>query len=353
MISSRITDSFGLVTIGALAALVFFSASCATTVASKRPGWVEVGQHNDYPDRRFIMAVGQGDTREKAADRARAGISKRFSVSVEAKTVVIESTWILNSGGVVKESSRAQVRDGVATSSAMQLEDLAIAETWFDKKNAQYYSLAVLNRTKAFDRVENAIIVILEDVEAVMKLAEAETDHLRKAGRWATAIRIFSALEPYIVQARVLKPNWSPEYPSDASEGRLRRSFEKAAGQVSVFIQVGPEDTDLTERMYNAFQNVITAAGMVSVRDESDATVRLLVDLTSRDSGRTASGYRFTEIEAAVSIFLSGDQVFASTTRKVREGGLDTRQARSTAENWIIKDINNGFMGFLYQSVLK
>lgn len=353
MTFARIYRSFLTVGVGVVAAVALSSISCATTAASKRPKWVEVGQHKDYPDRKFITAVGQGDTRDKAADRARAEISKRFSVSVTAKTVVMESTWIMNSGGVVNESSRAQIHDGVATASKMQLEDLAIAETWFDKKTAQYYSLAVLNRIKAFDRVENAIIAILEDVEAVMNQARAEEDSLRKAGRWATAIKIFSALDPYLVQARVLKPNWSPEYPADASEGALRRAFEEAAGNVKVFLQVGPEGARISERVYNAFQNVITSAGMVCVRDESEATVRLVVDLTSRDSDKSSMGYYFTEIEAAVSIYLSGDQVFASTTRKVREGGYKAKQARATAENWIIKDIENGFMGFLYQSVLK
>ena len=328
--------------------------SCATSAAAKRPAWVDLGQHDKYPERRFMTGVGQGDTREKAADRARAEISKRFSVSVESRTVVVESTWIQDSNGAVSQGSAGMVTDGVAPSSSMQLEDLTIAETWFDKKTAHYYALAVLDRASTFDRVEKAIDGILKDLAAVMEQAESETDALRKAGRWATAMRVFSRLDPFLLQARVLNPNWTPEFPGGASEGSLRRAFETAAKQVRVFVSVAPEDTKLAERVINAFRNLMTTAGMVCVSDESGATVRLQVELTARDSGKTPSGFEFTEIEAAVSIYLEGSaEVIASTTRKVREGGLNGKQARATAEDWIIKDISRGFLGFLYQSVLK
>jgi hypothetical protein len=346
--------SLGMVFAAAVVMVGLTSISCATTAASRRPDWVDLGQHEEYPERKFMTGVGQGDTREKAADRARAEISKRFSVSVESKTVAIESTWIQNDNGARSENSTGVYSDGVSTSSKIQLEDLTIAETWFDKKVVQYYALAVLNRAKAFDRVEDAISAILEDVEAVMGQAEAETDSLRKAGRWATAMRIFARLDPYLVQARVLNPNWTPAYPSDASEGSLRRAFEAAAKEVRVFVNVVPEETKLSERVKGVFRDVMTSSGMVCVDNESDASVRLFVELNAKDSGKTPSGYEFTEIEAAVSLYLNGGtEVFASTTRKVREGGLNGKQARATAEDWIIKDIARGFLGFLYQSVLK
>jgi hypothetical protein len=339
--------------VSVLLALAISLVSVGCLAAQKQPDWTMSGLHGDFPDSHYISGVGQGDSRDKAADRARAEISKRFRVSVDSSSVSSQSLLLTNLNGVETDYSKENLRELTSTSTKMVIEDVRIAETWFDKKTVQYFALAVLDRRKAFTRVEKKTSDVLAEVSRMVDEAAASESPIKRIGRLVVASKLFNQCEPLISQAVVLNPSWSPDSGCVSSEA-LNRLFSEAASQFPVHISVTPTGTPVSKRMYQAVQDSLTKVGIPVVAYADDSVVQVAVVLTIRDTGMTPSGFAFSTADAAISVRAIGnDDVISSKTISEREGGNTIVDARAKAENRIVDKVSREFFSFIYDSLMK
>lgn len=105
-------------------------------VVDKGPDWLS-GTSAAYPRVAFLIGVGQGVSRDEAADRARGEVAKSFSVSVSALTEVSAED---SSAG-----SSERLSDKVRSRASEAMNGLEIAQYWQDPKGS-FYALAVLDR---------------------------------------------------------------------------------------------------------------------------------------------------------------------------------------------------------------
>ena len=126
-----------------------------TACSSKQPDWVDkpTGQ---YPQQRYLSAVGEADNRSAADDRALANLAKIFEVAISDRSMDFSQARVSadQSGSTV---SNVQAAARYVTTEARQvLEGAQLVESW-QGEAGKTYSLAVLEKAPAARRFREAV----------------------------------------------------------------------------------------------------------------------------------------------------------------------------------------------------
>ena len=126
-----------------------------TACSSKQPDWVDTPTE-EYPQQRYLSAVGEADDRSTADDRALANLAKVFEVAVRDRSLDFSQARVSadQSGSTV---SNVQTAARYVTTEARQiLEGAQLVESW-QGETGKTYSLAVLEKAPATRRFREAV----------------------------------------------------------------------------------------------------------------------------------------------------------------------------------------------------
>ena len=126
-----------------------------TACSSKQPDWVDK-PNEEYPQKRYLSAVGEADNRSTADDRALANLAKIFEVAIRDRSLDFSQARISadQSGSTV---SNVQTAARYVTTEARQiLEGAQLVESW-QGEAGKTYSLAVLEKAPATRRLREAV----------------------------------------------------------------------------------------------------------------------------------------------------------------------------------------------------
>lgn len=162
--------------------------ACTWLVGQAKPGWVDGGSA-EYPPIQYLTGVGQADTRNNAEDQAYAAVARIFKAEVAAQAKDWESYLIVENRGVSNAERRLTIDSVTKISTDKVLENVRIADVWYDPERRLHYALGVMNRAQseaalmekvsALDRAIDADVV--ESRQTTDKLAKVRA--LRRAGR--------------------------------------------------------------------------------------------------------------------------------------------------------------------------
>ena len=168
--------------------MVFASSACTWFMGKGTPGWVE-GRSAEYPSTHYLTGVGQAASRSNAEDQAYAAVARIFKAEVAAQAKDWESYWVVENRGVSNAERRLTIDNVTKVSTDKVLENVRIADVWYDSDSRMYYALSVINRAQAevslMDKVvalDHAIDAdVVESRQATGKLAKIRA--LRRAGK--------------------------------------------------------------------------------------------------------------------------------------------------------------------------
>ena len=126
-----------------------------TACSSKQPDWVDKPDE-EYPQKRYLSAVGEADNRSTADDRALANLAKIFEVAIDDRSLDFSQARVSadQSGSTV---SNVQTAARYVTTEARQiLEGAQLVESW-QEETGRTYSLAVLEKAPATRRLREAV----------------------------------------------------------------------------------------------------------------------------------------------------------------------------------------------------
>ena len=126
-----------------------------TACSSKQPDWVDKPT-GEYPQQRYLSAVGEADNRSAADDRALANLAKIFEVEISDRSLDFSQARVSadQSGSTV---SNVQSAARYITTEARQvLEGAQLVESW-QGEAGKTYSLAVLEKGPATRRLREAV----------------------------------------------------------------------------------------------------------------------------------------------------------------------------------------------------
>lgn len=150
--------------IAVLATVMFLlAAGCAET--PKSPQTPQIAHVPDYPESRYLVATGYGDTPTEAAREARSAMAAIFSSTVYGETMA-RATSAFGLDG--EEQFQKQVASTVSVITSVALEGVRIVDGGKDEKTGAYKSLAVLDRRQAGAQWQQEVDAIDERLTAEM-----------------------------------------------------------------------------------------------------------------------------------------------------------------------------------------
>ncbi len=195
-----------------------------------------------------MTGLGQGQSREQAEKRAYAGVARIFTAHVQADSSDRESYTLKeqNEQSSTERSLRIDHMTRVTTNKV--LENVQILESWFRKRDRQYFVLAGLHRTQA----EQTLLARLGRIDGQI---EAELDRGRTGSTTIDRIqgykRMMRLLEkrPHInSDLRVVRVS-GQGVPAPWSLGAIQQEFmDFVRDEVSISVSIQGESPEELER---------------------------------------------------------------------------------------------------------
>ena len=148
-------------------ALGFLFTACSSI--SKQPDWLDKPAE-EYPQQRYLSAVGEADDRNTANDRALANLAKIFEVAVKDRSLDFSQAQVTTdqSGREVTNTQRAARY--VSTEARQVLEGAQVVESW-QAEEGKTYVLAVLEKAPAERRFREGVRSADRQIEDRVKYA--------------------------------------------------------------------------------------------------------------------------------------------------------------------------------------
>lgn len=179
---------------------------CSVFHRNGSPSWI-VGQSSEYPSNRFLLGVGEGDSRPIAEERAYAAVARIFKAEIHAHSQDWETYWLLEDGG--RESSKRELALEHVTrvTTDKVLENVRILERWVHPETLVHVVLAGIDRQQA----EGALLQRIEEydrtVQDAVYQARQSGDKLERIGKLQHALTTLILREAANADLRIIRAN--------------------------------------------------------------------------------------------------------------------------------------------------
>ena len=196
----------GVAVVFCLGLMVSASTGCAWFTGKGKPGWVD-GRSATYPSSQYLTGVGQADTRSNAEDQAYAAVARIFKAEVAAQAKDWESYWVVENHGVSNAERRLTIDNVTKVSTDKVLENVRIADVWYDSESRVYYALSVMNRPQAEASLMEKVAALDRTIDTDVAESRQSIDKLAKVRALRRAGRNLVLREVYNTDLRVIRPS--------------------------------------------------------------------------------------------------------------------------------------------------
>lgn len=180
------------------------STGCTWLGGKVKPEWVD-GRSSAYPPAQYLTGVGLADTRSRAEDQAYAAVARIFKAEVAAQAKDRESYSIVEDRGVAKTERRLTIDNVTKVSTDKVLENVRIADAWYDSNSRLHYALGVMDRSQAEASLMEKVSALDRVIETDVAEARQGIDKLDKARALRRAGRNLVLREAYNRDLRVIR----------------------------------------------------------------------------------------------------------------------------------------------------
>ena len=182
------------------------STGCTWFTGKGKPGWVD-GRSADYPSSQYLTGVGQADTRSNAEDQAYAAVARIFKAEVAAQAKDWESYLVVENRGVSNTERRLTIDSVTKVSTDKVLENVRIADVWYDSESRVYYALSMMNRSQAEASLMEKVVALDRTIDTDVTESRQALDKLAKVRALRRAGRNLVLREVYNTDLRVIRPS--------------------------------------------------------------------------------------------------------------------------------------------------
>ncbi len=226
--------------------LLIMSFCLPAIAAGGQPGWVTTKQDIRYPDQLYILGVGVasvGDDRseaiKKSGNEAFADIAKqlRANISDVSATRTIEVAYEKGGSGVSSE-----MRADLQVSTDLNLGGLKIVDSYYDKSNRIFYSLAVLDRQLVGSEFKEKLVAYHDDFERFLAqlsrerhsgspvaIASALSGAYKSSGRYNSILPVYN-----YISAPLLETDSSWNMPGTLATAYLDQTANELIRSISI-----------------------------------------------------------------------------------------------------------------------
>jgi hypothetical protein len=207
----------------------------------------------DFPNTRFISAIGMGATLREAENNALSQISYYFHTTVQAEEALIRSVVQVEAGKSSDTIRQTGMSAKIKVGSASEFRGIRFSDPWFVDRNKMWYIRGYIDKEEArqlyqsriesnrsiFDLLVNtghetgdllAEYWFLRDAVAIAALLEADIDGLSLLEDKSWAMPDYSTLRTAIFRVKTTRNEFLPRITFDAQiegdrQGRIQRKL--------------------------------------------------------------------------------------------------------------------------------
>ncbi len=170
-----------------------------------QPAWIEAPDA-EYPKRRFLVGVGQGDSLDAAANRAKGAIAGIFESRVESEVEIVAGK--VAAGG--RSDEYEKLVSEVIVRSDVLLEGVTIEKKWRDLSGS-HYALAVLDKAGARQTLSSQLNDLEESINSNLTRSAQSSVPLEKIHLLRPAQQVAGERDVLAARYRVVAGGaWQP-----------------------------------------------------------------------------------------------------------------------------------------------
>ena len=243
-------------------------AGCATLGSTSSPDWI-AGQSKTFPSSRYLVGVGEGDSRDTAEQRALAAIARIFQAEIKAKSRDWESYSVLEKEKQSTTSRRLTLDHVVQVSTNKVLEDAQILDVWSRPNDNRFYVLAGMNRDKAEKETLERIMEWDRTIEQNVTQGRVGDAKLSKIRGYKRAIKYLILREAANSDLRIIRESGQGE-DSSYHVGDLKQELDD---YVTKHVVIGVEiQGKQNSQIRNAILEGLSREGLLALAKDHEAT---------------------------------------------------------------------------------
>jgi hypothetical protein len=261
-------------------------AGCGWQGKRAAPPWVN-GISQEFPPARYLVGVGQADTRSGAEEQAYAAVSKIFKAEIEMQSKDWESYLMVEDRSSAKTERRLVLDKVTQVSTEKVLENVRVLDAWFDAKTRQYYALAGIDKAQA----EPALLERIRELDGTIATQVNEgrqaSDKLVRVRNLKRAGKSMVVREAYNADLRVIRSGGQGEPPAYRVTELMNELEQFLAANLAVGVHIDGEQAEpvrraLIEGLAREGLSVVGAPGSVNAEGHEGIKPDFLVAGTVR-----------------------------------------------------------------------
>lgn len=290
-------------------------AGCGT-LRNGEPDWVR-NPKSIYPETRYLVAVGEGDTRQDAENAAAANLARIFESHIESDERLVDT---------VNETDRRITRTTDLTTdinilSSQTLINIQHAEAWKDD-DGRYHAVAYLNRRDTAVIYRDKVDELTTRIESLLDHAAQTDNALERYALLRTALSIGLENDRLLRQLKVIHPSTAAASNPPYSLSELRKDAIDSGRKIRVNILISD---DIDGRMTACLQELVTRYGFVA---GTPGDIEMTGRVSISDTGVRTAGLAFFNYALTVQVQDAQGNVLATLNEKGREAVGSPDRAR-------------------------
>lgn len=265
----------------------FFSCASAPpqksniSTSSEFPEWIN-NPNSLYPDSRYIVGVGSGDTRQAAEKDAVGNIAKVFQSAITVDQTVIENYLEVEKNNQSSASFSSQMLNKTTVTSRQDLKNIKIDKVHFSSNDGLYYVLAYLNRAETALLYEQDIKANDAKIVEYYNNYKNTDNKLNKYGNLSKCKTITAVNDILRSQYQVLTKGQS-QVPVSIPLSEIDKSMTELLNTITVAFYPG-KDTPPETGDY--LKETIGKIGFKIVKNQGDFNMNYSLDIEPTDINR-------------------------------------------------------------------
>lgn len=223
----------------AFIALIGFLAStgmlgCASMNAT--PGWVNGEVPAEFEKKKFVSALGTGDSLSAAQTAAKGELSRVFSAQLKSELELIEQETVVDGAAV----QSTDLLNTTKIETDLELQGAEVPLHWRDPRSGEIWALAVLDRNKECLRIRSEGRDLITQLDRLVADARSNQNSLIAIRASVKAVDIGVTLDGLQARSRVLGSQCLT--PRSIRTGQLKADADSMLRRLSFVVKT--EDVD-------------------------------------------------------------------------------------------------------------
>lgn len=314
----------------------------ANVKSNKRPVWMD-NPHKQYPDAKYLVAIGAGDTRQDAENIAAGNLSRIFESKIKVDHTMKERYKSLSKGTkFISEELTTESSENVNIKSDQSIVNIQFGESYIDKM-ARIHVLAYLNRAETASIYAGKINTANNQISYLSDKSEKSNDLLEQYAYLNAAMIVSLNNKMLLDQLQVISHT---DYKViNANKGynhnEIKNTVSDLAQKITFSVNI---ENDSDNRVKVLLEEII---GELSFNLSNDPILNIDGKVSYEDLDLQRGNLKFVGWELDIKMTNNNGDVLITVVEKGREGGLDKTGAKRNAVRQIGKIISKKFKGQL------